>query len=110
MECFEALKVLKGIKGSGTVTYITKPLQAHFHDISDIGTACRFKGFEGIPMDEAMVTGISLGELVEASVAPVKVACVDDDTSNTGAVPTDKLGQTVHDNIGTMLDRSADGG
>ena len=60
-------------------------------------------------MDEAVITVVRLGELVEASAAPIKVARVDDDASDTGAMPANKFGQAMYDYVGTMFDRAANG-
>ena len=54
-------------------------------------------------MNEAVVARVRLGELAEASAAPIKVPRVDDDTSDTGAVPANKFGQAMYDYVGTCL-------
>ena len=51
-----------------------------------------------------------LGEFVETSTAPIKVARVNDDASDTGAMPTNKFGQAMYDYIGTVFDWAADCG
>ena len=58
-------------------------------------------------MDEAVITVVRLGELVEASAAPIKVARVDDDAADTSAMPTNKFGQAMYDYVGTVLDWAA---
>ena len=61
-------------------------------------------------MDEAVITLVRLGELVEASAAPIKVARVDDDAANTSAMPANKFGQAMYDYVGTVFDWAADCG
>ena len=58
-------------------------------------------------MDEAVITLVRLGELVEASAAPIKVASVNDDTSYTSAMTANKFGQAMYDYVGTMFNWAA---
>ena len=60
-------------------------------------------------MDETVITMVWLGEFVETSTAPIKVARVNDDASDTGAMPTNKFGQAMYDYISTMFNRAAYG-
>ena len=61
-------------------------------------------------MHEAVITVVRQGELVEASAAPIKVARVDDDASDTSAMPANKFGQAMYDYVCTVFNRAADCG
>ena len=67
-------------------------------------------GAECVPEFETMV---SFGRIVELGkslgvLAPVEFPAVDDHTSNGGAVSADPFGGRVHDDIGTVVERSAE--
>ena len=59
-------------------------------------------------MHQTVVAVIGFCELREATTAPVKIAAVDNDATDTGAVPADIFGETVYDNVGTVLEWAAD--
>lgn len=63
-------------------------------------------GAKGLPELEAVVALGGLDELGEslAVLAPVKLAGVDDDTSNGGSVAADPLGGRVNDDVGAVVD------
>lgn len=63
-------------------------------------------GAKGLPELEAVVALGGLDELREslAVLAPVKLAGVDDDTSNGGSVAADPLGGRVNDDVGAVVD------
>jgi hypothetical protein len=91
----EELLSSKGVEGG---TKITEDL--------DSGADDKGGGAESLVELEAVVAGRGLVELGEAVgvLEPVKLARVDDDTADGGAVSTDPLGGRVDDNIGAVVD------
>lgn len=61
-----------------------------------------------LPELEPVITLRRLHKLREslAVLAPVKLARVDNHTSNSGAMPADPLGGRVHDDVGAMVNRT----
>ena len=70
------------------------------------------RGPEGIAPHHAVVARIGLGEAREAVAVghPVKVARIDHDAADRGAMATDKLGERVHHDVGAVLKRTAQDG
>src|SRR5690242_18884936 len=66
----------------------------------------RQAGAEQISVDEAVIRRIWCGEVFEATAGPIKVTAVHDHTTNAGAVPTNKFGGAVNDDIGTPFKRT----
>ena len=62
---------------------------------------------EVLPEPQAVVAGVRFGHLREAAAAPVESARLHDDAADGRAVAADELGSRVHDDVGTVLKRSA---
>lgn len=99
-EGLETEQELLGGEGAEAGTEVAENLDAGADDVGD--------GAKRLPELEAVVTLGGLNELGETGtvLSPVKLAAVDDDTSNGGAVATDPLGGGVDHDVGTMLDGS----
>jgi hypothetical protein len=94
-EGLETLDQLEGAEGVQAGTEVTQDLDTHADRECD--------GAEGLVELQAVV---ALGGLVELGetlgvLAPVELAGIDDDTSDSSTVATDPLGGRVDDNVGT---------
>ena len=91
---------LLGSEGVQSGTEISENLDSGADDEGD--------GAKGLPELEAVVTVGGFVHLREAVgvLAPVKLARVDNDTTNGGTMATNPLGGRVNDDIGTMVDGS----
>jgi hypothetical protein len=59
---------------------------------------------------DVVVAGLRLVVEAELGVSPVEGAGVDDRSADRRAVPSDPLGQGVHDHVGSMVDRAQEVG
>lgn len=71
----------------------------------DANADCKGNGAESLPEFEAVIALCGLDELREALgiLAPVKLAAIDDNTSDSGAVATDPFGGGGDDDVGSCF-------
>ena len=95
LEGFEALEEEEGIEGGERAAEIAQDLDPGLDDKG------RQTGSSQVAVDEAMVGGIGGVEVGEAGIAlPFKVAAVDDNAADGGAVAADELGGGVDNDVG----------
>ena len=104
MEGFDTLDRLPGVEGGLAGANVAEELQAHLHDEGDVGVTGRREGLEGVPVHQAMVRGVGLGESGKAVGAPVEVPAVDHDAADGGAVATEVFGGGVDNDVGAPLE------
>lgn len=99
-ESLETEEKLVGAKGVESWSEVTKNLDTNADSKSD--------RTESVPELETVVSLGGLDHLRETSavLAPVKLARVDNHTSNSCAMAADPLGGRVDDNIGSVVDRA----
>ena len=103
VEGFDALEEEEGVEGGHGATCVAETLDAGFQDEGE--------GAEGVGIGEAVIGGVSVGEVGEASGGfPVEVAGVDDDSADRGSMAADVFCGGLDDDVGTVLDGADEGG
>src|SRR5690606_2767501 len=98
------------VEGGETCPHIAQVLQANLNGEGNVGSSCRWECLKGLPMDQSMIARIRIGEVWEASVAPVEIATIHDHATDRVTVAAEKLGRTVHHNVGSPLKGTAQDG
>src|SRR5258707_15541976 len=87
----QTLQEQPGIERGCSGTDVSQQLYASLDNICQ-GSQC-------LDIAQTMIRGIGLNKPREASVGPIELAAIDDDTANGCAMPPDELGCRMYDNI-----------
>jgi hypothetical protein len=96
------------LNGRDAPAHVAQQLEAHLENVGDVGAAGGREALERLPMHEAVVARVGLGEAGEPAAAPVEIAAVDDDAADRRAVAADVLGGRVDDDVDAPLDRAVE--
>jgi len=91
MERLQALEEEEGVEGREARAQVPKQLHPELEPVRHVAHAGEVP--ERVPVNEAVVAGIGLGEAGELAVAPVEGAAIDDGAPDRRAVAADVLGQ-----------------
>src|SRR5579872_2310775 len=93
----QSLQEEPGVERCRSRTKVTQQLHTRLDDISN-GAKC-------LDVTQTMIRRIRLDKTWELSIRPVKLTTIHDHTSNRGAMPTNKLGCGMNNDVSTMLER-----